>query len=121
MTVGYACFRGKPEGGDGFPARNPQSPIPIRSCGPNTRRAYRSLRERHYPGYGVGTWHLLNGFGAVIDWLEPLRPLSPFYWYQGDTNPLDQTLGWQQPLLLAVGLAFVGAAVLLFRRRDIGT
>ena len=61
MTVGYACFRGKPEGGDGFPARNPQSPIPIRSCGPNTRRAYRSLRERHYPGYGVGTWHLLNG------------------------------------------------------------
>jgi hypothetical protein len=47
--------------------------------------------------------------------------LSPFYWYQGDHNPLEQTLGWQQPLLLAVGLAFVGAAVLLFRRRDIGT
>ena len=71
-------------------------------------------------GFGVATF-LLNGFGAVVDWLEPVRPLSPFYWYQGDHNPLEQTLGWQQPLLLAVGLAFVGAAVLLFRRRDIGT
>ncbi|MCH8900499.1 MAG: ABC transporter permease subunit, partial [Acidobacteria bacterium] len=71
-------------------------------------------------GLGVATF-LLNGFGAVVDWLEPFRPLSPFYWYQGDNNPLEQTLGWQQPLLLAVGLAFVGAAVLLFRRRDIGT
>jgi ABC-2 type transport system permease protein len=64
---------------------------------------------------------LLNSFGAVIDWLEPLRPLSPFYWYQGDTNPLNQDLGWQQPLLLAVGLTLVAVAVPLFRRRDIGT
>lgn len=71
-------------------------------------------------GLGVATF-LLNGFGAVVDRLEPFRPLSPFYWYQGDNNPLEQTLGWQQPLLLAVGLAFVGAAMLLFRRRDIGT
>ena len=71
-------------------------------------------------GLGVATF-LLNGFGAVVDWLEPFRLLSPFYWYQGDHNPLEQTLGWQQPLLLAVSLAFVGAAVLLFRRRDIGT
>jgi ABC-2 type transport system permease protein len=71
-------------------------------------------------GIGVALF-LLNGFGAIIDWLEPFRVLSPFYWYQGDTNPLDQTLGWQQPLLLAVGLALVGASVFLFRRRDIGT
>jgi len=69
---------------------------------------------------GVVTF-LLNGFGSVVDWLEPFRPLSPFYWYQGDTNPLDQSLGWQQPLLLAVGVVFVGVAVLLFRRREIGT
>lgn len=71
-------------------------------------------------GVGVATF-LLNGFGAVVDWLEPVRPLSPFYWYQGDTNPLSQNLGWQQPLLLVVGLAFVAGAVFLFRRRDIGT
>ncbi len=64
---------------------------------------------------------LLNGFGSVVAWLEPLRPLSPFYWYQGDTNPLNQSLGWQQPLLLAVGMILVGVAVLLFRRREIGT
>jgi ABC-2 type transport system permease protein len=63
----------------------------------------------------------LNGFGTVVDWLEPLRPLSPFFWYQGDSNPLDQSLGWQQPLLLIVGLGFVAVAVPLFRRRDIGT
>ena len=62
----------------------------------------------------------LNGFGAVVDWLEPLRPLSPFFWYQGDTNPLSQTVGWQQPLLLVVGLVFVGVAMPLFRRRDVG-
>jgi hypothetical protein len=63
---------------------------------------------------------LLNGFGAVVDWLGRIRPLSPFYWYQGTTNPLDQTLGWQQPLLLGVGFLLVVAAVYLFRRRDIG-
>lgn len=71
-------------------------------------------------GVGVATF-LLNGFATIIDWLEPFRILSPFYWYQGDTNPLDQSLGWQQPLLLAVGLVLAGAAVFLFRRRDIGT
>jgi ABC-2 type transport system permease protein len=64
---------------------------------------------------------LLNGFGLVIDWLEPVRPLSPFYWYQGDTNPLSQGFGWQQPLLLAVGLALIASAVVGFRRRDVGT
>jgi ABC-2 type transport system permease protein len=71
-------------------------------------------------GLGVALF-LLNGFGAIIDWLEPFRVLSPFYWYQGDTNPLDQRLGWQQPLLFAVGVVLVGATVFLFRRRDIGT
>jgi ABC-2 type transport system permease protein len=70
-------------------------------------------------GVAVVTF-FLNGFGAVVDWLEPLRPLSPFFWYQGDTNPLSQTVGWQQPLLLIVGLVFVGAAMPLFRRRDVG-
>jgi ABC-2 type transport system permease protein len=71
-------------------------------------------------GLGVALF-LLNGFGAIIDWLEPFRVLSPFYWYQGDTNPLDQSLGWQQPLLLGTGLVLVGASVFLFRGRDIGT
>lgn len=70
-------------------------------------------------GVAVVTF-FLNGFGAVVDWLEPLRPLSPFFWYQGDTNPLSQTVGWQQPLLLIVGLVFVAVAVPLFRRRDVG-
>jgi ABC-2 type transport system permease protein len=69
---------------------------------------------------GVSTF-LLNGFGAVVEPLEPLRPLSPFYWYQGSAHPLNQSLGWQQPLLLGVGLAIVLGAVLFFRRRDIGT
>ena len=64
---------------------------------------------------------LLNGFGLVIDWLEPVRPLSPFYWYQGDTNPLSQGFGWQQPLLFVVGLALIAVAVAGFRRRDIAT
>ena len=64
---------------------------------------------------------LLNGFGLVIDWLEPVRPLSPFYWYQGDTNPLSQGFGWQQPLLLAVCLTLIASAVVGFRRRDVGT
>ena len=64
---------------------------------------------------------LLNGFGLVIDWLEPVRPLSPFYWYQGDTNPLSRGFGWQQPLLLAIGVALIVSAVVGFRRRDVGT
>ena len=71
-------------------------------------------------GFAIALF-LLNGFGAIIDWLEPFRVLSPFYWYQGETNALDQSLGWQQPLLLAVGIVIVGVSVLLFRKRDIGT
>lgn len=70
--------------------------------------------------FGVAGF-LLNSFGAVVDRLEPFRPLSPFYWYQGDTNPLDQSLGWQQLLLFALGLAFVAIAIPFFRRREIGT
>ncbi|HHC07188.1 MAG TPA: hypothetical protein ENK55_00510 [Actinobacteria bacterium] len=64
--------------------------------------------------------HLVNGFGAFVDWLEPLRPWSPFSWYAGPKNPLSQVLGWQQPALAATGLLLVALAVVGFRRRDVG-
>jgi hypothetical protein len=52
------------EAGGGRRIPGTESPIPdphslLRSEHP--ARDYRSLRERHYPGYRVGTWHLLNG------------------------------------------------------------
>ncbi len=64
--------------------------------------------------------HLVNGFGAFVDWLAPARRWSPFYWYAGPKNPLSQELGWQQPLLAAVALLLVVVAVVGLQRRDVG-
>ncbi len=80
---------------------------------------------RHGAAVGVATFaavaaHLVNGFGAFVDWLEPLRPWSPFYWYAGPKNPLSQELGWQQPALAAVAVLLVVTAVIGFRGRDVG-
>jgi ABC-2 type transport system permease protein len=60
----------------------------------------------------VGSY-LLNGLGAIVDVLEPLRPFSPFFWYLGDTAPLARgfSVGY---LLLAIG-ALMGLAISLWR------
>ena len=61
----------------------------------------------------------LNGLGALVDWLEPWRPLSPFYHYIAN-DPLKNGLDPGHALVL-VGWAIVGTAVavLAFERRDL--
>lgn len=63
--------------------------------------------------------YLLNGFGQLVGWLHPVRPLSPFYLYNGH-DPLLTGL-WPPGILypLAGALLMVAAAVYTFRRRDV--
>jgi ABC-2 type transport system permease protein len=61
----------------------------------------------------------LNGLGALIDWLEPWRPISPFYHYIAN-DPLVNGLEPVNVLVL-LGWAVVGGivAVIAFERRDL--
>jgi ABC-2 type transport system permease protein len=63
--------------------------------------------------------YLVNGFGLTVDWLRPLRPLSPFYQYLAH-DPIRHGLA---PGALAVALAtavvLVVAAAWVFERRDV--
>lgn len=67
------------------------------------------------------TSYLLDSFAPLVDELEVLRPLSPFYLYRGNA-PLENGL---DPLhagaLLAITLALLAVATVAFDRRDIGT
>ena len=62
---------------------------------------------------------VFNGLGAAIDWLAPLRALSPMYWFLADTPPLLR--GFAPGMVAApVGIAVLyAAAVALFARRDV--
>jgi ABC-2 type transport system permease protein len=61
----------------------------------------------------------LNGLGALVAWLEPWRPLSPFYHYIAN-DPLSNGLDPGHALVL-VAWAIVGTAVAVvaFERRDL--
>ncbi|MEN8040112.1 MAG: ABC transporter permease subunit [Actinomycetota bacterium] len=63
--------------------------------------------------------YFVNGLGSVVDSLAVVRPLSPFYWYIGDTPPLAKGI---DPLygLLALG-AVIGTAIAVWRfdKRDL--
>ena len=61
----------------------------------------------------------MNGLGSIVDVLEPLRPLSPFYWYLGDTAPLGKGFEPTYLLLLAVGLLGALVAMRRFDHRDV--
>lgn len=63
--------------------------------------------------------YLLNGFGQLVGWLHPLRPLSPFYLYSGH-DPLRTGL-WLPGIAVSLACAalMVAAAVYAFGRRDV--
>lgn len=61
----------------------------------------------------------LNGLGALVDWLEPWRPISPFYLYIAN-NPLSNGLDPVHALALVAWAVIGGAvAVVAFERRDL--
>jgi ABC-2 type transport system permease protein len=64
---------------------------------------------------------ILNGFGAAIDWLEPARWLSPFFWYLQDSPPLSRGFSASYWLLVAGITVFAVLSIPAFRRRDLGT
>ncbi len=63
--------------------------------------------------------YLVNSLAALVDVLEPLQKLSPFYHYAvGD--PLRRGLApWHTLFLVAVGAAAAVVGVVLFGRRDV--
>jgi len=68
---------------------------------------------------GVASY-LVNSLAPLVDALEPLQKLSPFYYYFG-ADPLRNGLDPVHVAVLTVGgLLFVVIAVLGFRRRDVG-
>ena len=66
----------------------------------------------------VAAW-MLDGLGQAVDWLDPLRPVSPFYQAIG-TDPLRDGVPWASwALLLGLSAALVGAAMQGLERRDL--
>ncbi|MDA0263935.1 MAG: ABC transporter permease subunit [Chloroflexi bacterium] len=64
--------------------------------------------------------YLINAFYTMVWWLEPLRYLSPIYYYNS-TQPLVNGLDAAHVGVLAsVGVAFVVSAAVIFRRKDLG-
>ena len=63
----------------------------------------------------------VNGLGALTDALRPVRVLSPFYWYFGDTPPLAKGFEPTYLLLLLGTFAAGWMAVNRFGRRDVAT
>jgi len=61
----------------------------------------------------------LNGLGALVDWLEPWRPISPFYQYIAN-DPLSNGLDAGNVLVLVAWAVMGGTvAVIAFERRDL--
>jgi ABC-2 type transport system permease protein len=68
--------------------------------------------------FAVAAW-MLDGLGRAIDWLDPLRPVSPFYQAIA-TDPLRDGVPWGSWAFLAGitgALAFI--AVVGLNRRDL--
>lgn len=69
-------------------------------------------------GVGVATY-LLNGFAMIVDWLEPYRTLSPFYYYSGN-DPINNGLDpWHTAVLIILTVICLVIAVLTFQNRDV--
>ncbi|MCY3540251.1 MAG: ABC transporter permease [bacterium] len=71
-------------------------------------------------GFVAFATFMMNGLGALADGLQPVRLLSPFYWYFGDTPPLAKGFEPSYFLLLTGTALMVTLAVSRFGRRDIG-
>jgi ABC-2 type transport system permease protein len=69
-------------------------------------------------GIALAGW-LVNSLAAVATWLEPVRAVSPLWWFTRN-NPLRDGLDTSAFLLLAGGaLIFIVAALEVFDRRDL--
>jgi ABC-2 type transport system permease protein len=66
----------------------------------------------------IGTY-FLHTLAPLVDWLEPFRILSPFYFYIGH-SPMLRGMNPEYALVLAmISMALVVFAALAFQRRDV--
>ena len=64
--------------------------------------------------------YLLNALGSLVESLDALKPLSPFYYYN-TSNPLRNGLDFEHALILGgLAVVFMGIGLLAVRRRDLG-
>ena len=62
---------------------------------------------------------LVNLFGATVSWLEPVRPLSPFYYYAGSEPLVNGADTVHALVLVAIATVAVLVALWSFERRDL--
>lgn len=76
--------------------------------------------SRAIPAMAAAALYLVNALGILVDWLEPLRRVSPFFQYSGH-DPLRTGLSWTAVLVTVASSAILlAASVWTFRRRDVG-
>ena len=69
-------------------------------------------------GFAIAAF-LLNALAPLVDWLEPFRRLSPFYYYNS-ANPLSNGLDlWHVGIMIGLVAILVAVAVLALEQRDI--
>lgn len=62
---------------------------------------------------------ILNTLAPSVDWLEPYRVLSPFYYYSGGNPILNGLDPWHASVLGAITVVALGFALWAFERRDL--
>ncbi len=62
---------------------------------------------------------VLNTLAPSVDWLEPYRVLSPFYYYSSGDPMLNGLDLWHAVVLAAVTAFALGVALVTFERRDL--
>lgn len=63
--------------------------------------------------------YLIDGFGRSIDWLEPWRVVTPWYWYDVSAA-LTESMPWRSFLVLALAsLVIVVVGLVAFDRRNL--
>lgn len=62
---------------------------------------------------------LVDGLGQTVEWMEGLRPLTPWYWYAATDAIAEGDIAPGTPLLIAVSAVLVAAGALAFRRRSL--
>lgn len=78
----------------------------------------RSLAMAGAGGLAVATY-FLNALAPVIDFLEPFRGVSPFYYYIGGDPLYNGLNAGHAGVLIGLTTVFLVAALLLFERRDL--
>jgi ABC-2 type transport system permease protein len=61
----------------------------------------------------------LNGLGSLVDWLDPWRPVSPFYHYISNDPLLHGLDLGHAAVLVVLAVVFTAVAAVAFERRDL--